>query len=149
MGTLTALTVNATDLNASGTTSLNEVIEKVTSSTSTTGTIDFDCLTQAIQNYTADQTGNRTINFRGDASTTLNDVMSNDESMTFTLIMKQGATPQYLNAYQVDGVAVTVNWSGGDAPTAGNASGLDVYTFTIIKTDVDTFTVLASLTQYA
>jgi hypothetical protein len=63
--------------------------------------------------------------------------------------MPQGSTAYYLNAYQVDGSAVTPKWSGGSAPTEGNASGIDVYTFTIIKTANATFTVLASQTQYA
>lgn len=129
--------------------SIEEVKEKVTPETSTTGVINFDCLTQAIENYTVDQTANRTINFRGDASTSLDSVMATDESMTFSIIMKQGSTAYYLNAYQIDGSAVTPKWSGGTAPAAGNASSLDVYTFTIIKTASATFTVLASLTQYA
>ena len=142
-------------LNSTGVTSftdtisLNEVIEKVTPKTSTTGVINFDGLTQAIENYTVNQTANRTINFRGDASTTLDSVMSNNESMTFSLLIQQGTTAYYLNAYQIDGTAVTPKWSGGSAPTGGNASGVDNYTFTIIKTGVGTFTVLASLTQYA
>lgn len=129
--------------------SIEEVHEKVTPQTSTTGTIDFDCLTQAIENYTVDQTADRTINFRGDSSTTLDSMMSVDESVSCTIIMSQGTTAYYLNAYQIDGSAVTPKWSGGSAPSAGNASGLDVYTFTIIKTAAATFTVLASLTQYA
>jgi hypothetical protein len=69
--------------------------------------------------------------------------------MTCTLVIKQGTTAYYLNAYQVDGSTVTPKWSGGSAPTAGNADSLDVYTFTIIKTADATFTVLASQTQFA
>jgi len=42
---------------------------------------------------------------------------------------------------------VTTRWIGG-APTAGNASGLDVYRFAVIKTASATYTVLASVTQY-
>lgn len=128
---------------------IEEVKEKVTAQTSTTGTINFDFLTQAIENYTANQTANRTINFRGDSSTTLNATMAIGQSMTCTLVMKQGTTAYYLNAYQIDGSTVTPEWSGGSAPSAGNASSLDVYTFTIIKTADATFTVLASQTQYA
>jgi hypothetical protein len=63
--------------------------------------------------------------------------------------LTQGSTAYYLNAYQVDGSTVTPKWSGGEAPTEGNASGIDVYTFTIIKTADATFTVLASQTQFA
>jgi hypothetical protein len=75
--------------------------------------------------------------------------MEINQSMTCTVIMKQGSTAYYLNAYQVDGSTVTPKWSGGSAPTGGNANSLDVYTFTIIKTADATFTVLASQTQFA
>ena len=128
---------------------IEEVKEKVTAQTSTTGTINFDLTTQAIENYTANQTANRTINFRGDSGTTLNSIMAVGQSMTCTLVMKQGGSAYYLNAYQIDGSTITPEWQGGSAPTAGNASSLDVYTFTIIKTADATFTVLASQTQFA
>jgi hypothetical protein len=143
----TGPTVSDADLN--GTTKIEEVVEKVTSQTSTTGTINFDCLTQAIEYYTANQTANRTINFRGDGSTTLNSMLSNNESITVSIAMTQGSTAYYLNTYQIDGVAVTPKWQGGTAPSSGNTSGIDVYTFTIIKTASATYTVLASLADYA
>ena len=63
--------------------------------------------------------------------------------------MTQGSTAYYLNAYQVDGSSVTPKWQGGSAPTGGNASSIDSYTFTIIKTADATFTVLASQTKFA
>jgi hypothetical protein len=63
--------------------------------------------------------------------------------------MTQGSTAYYLNAYQVDGVSVTPKWQGGTAPAGGNASSIDSYNFTIIKTADATFTVLASQTQFA
>lgn len=128
---------------------VEEILEKVTPKTSTTGAINFDFLTQAIETYTADQTANRTINFRGDSSTTLNASMAANQSISCSVTMAQGTTAYYLNAYQVDGTAVTPKWSGGSAPSAGNASGIDVYSFTIIKTADATFTVLASQTQFA
>ena len=142
-------TAVADGVTVDGTLDIEEVIEKVSTGTSTTGTINFDLNTSAIGNFTSNQTANRTINFRADGSTTLNSFMSTGQSMTCTLIMKQGSTAYYLNAYQVDGSTITPEWSGGSAPSAGNASSLDVYTFTIIKTADATFTVLASQTQYA
>ena len=75
--------------------------------------------------------------------------MTTGQSVTVAILMAQGSTAYYLNAYQVDGSSVTPKWSGGSAPTAGNASGIDAYSFTIIKTADATFTVLASVTQYA
>jgi hypothetical protein len=49
----------------------------------------------------------------------------------------------------VDGSAVTPKWQGGTAPTAGNASSIDVYTYVIVKTASATFTVFASVTKFA
>jgi len=50
---------------------------------------------------------------------------------------------------QVDGNSVTPKWQGGSAPSAGNATSIDVYSFTILKTAENTYTVLGSQTQYA
>ena len=131
-----------------GTTSVAEMIEKVTTQTSTTGTINFDFLTQAVEFYTANQTANRTINFRGDGSTALNAVMAVGESMTAAILMTQGSSAYYLNTYQIDGSSVT---PGGlvICSIIRKRSSIDSYVFTIIKTADATFTVLASQTQFA
>ena len=145
----TLANVTSTDTTFNGTTSVEEVVEKVTPQTSTSGDINFDCLTQAIENYTANQTANRTINFRGDSSTSLDTMLSTNQSITVSVAMAQGSTAYYLNTYKIDGTAVTPKWQGGAAPTGGNASGIDVYTFTIIKTASATYTVLASVADFA
>ena len=87
--------------------------------------------------------------FRGDGSTPLNSVMATGESMTVAILMTQGSSAYYLDTYQVDSSSVTVEWSGGSAPSSGNANSIDSYIFTFIKTADSTFTVLASQTQYA
>ena len=143
------LKINNTVIEVNGALDIEEVKEKVTANTSTTGTINFDFNDQAILNFTANQTANRTINFRADSGGALNGIMSTGQSMTAAILMQQGSTAYYLNAYQVDGSSVTPKWSGGSAPTGGNASSIDAYSFTIIKTADATFTVLASITQYA
>ena len=127
-----------------GTLDIEEVYEKFDTSTSTTGTIGFVTDSYGIRYFTANQTANRTINF-----TNVNSNLAIGQSVTCSVLLTQGGTAYYLNAYQVDGSTVTPKWSGGSAPTEGNASGIDVYTFTIIKTADATFTVLASQTQYA
>ena len=147
-GTLTGA-LTGTDVTVNGTLDIEEVIEKVETGTSTSGTLNYNVLDGGIVNLTSNQTANRTINFRGDASNTLNSLLSTGQSVTSSILAAQGSTAYYFNAYQVDGTAVTPKWSGGSAPSAGNASGIDVYTFTIIKTADATFTVLASQTQYA
>ncbi len=142
-------TAVADSATVNGTLNIEEVIEKVAISATTTGTINTDLLSSAVVFYNVNQTANRTINFRGDSSTTLNSIMAIGETMTCAILMAQGSTAYYLNAYQIDGSTVTPEWSGGSAPTAGNASSIDSYAFTIIKTADATFTVLAGLTQYA
>jgi len=61
----------------------------------------------------------------------------------------QGATAYYNSAVQVDGASVTPKWQGGFAPSFGNSSSVDVYTYAIIKTGSAAFTVLASQTRFA
>ena len=99
--------------------------------------------------YTTDASGNWTLNVRGDGSNTLNSIMSTGEVLTVTFLATQGSTAYYQSAFQVDGSSVTPEWQGGEAPTEGNASSIDAYVFSIIKTADATFTVLGSLTQFA
>ena len=129
---------------------IQSVAEKVTTAaTAATGTINYDVLTQAVLNFTSDAAANWTLNIRGDGSNTLDNIMDTGESITIAHIVKQGSTPYYNSAVQIDGSSVTPEYQGGSAPTSGNASSLDVYSYTIIKTGSATFTVLASQTQFA
>ena len=129
---------------------IQSVAEKVTTeATAATGTVNYDVLTQAVWNFTTDAAANWTLNIRGDGSTSLDSIMDTGESITIAHIVKQGGTPYYNSAVQIDGSSVTPEYQGGSAPTSGNASSLDVYSYTIIKTGSATFTVLASQTQFA
>lgn len=119
------------------------------SATAATGTIQFDTLTQAVLYYTTNASANWTVNFRGNSGTTLNSLMATGQSFTATFMATQGATPYYNNAVTVDGSAVTPKWQGGFAPSFGNASSIDIYTYAIIKTGNAAFTVLASQTRFA
>jgi hypothetical protein len=115
-----------------------------------TGTINVDVLTSSAWFYTSNATANWTLNFRCDSSTTLASKLPVGHSVTVAFLAAQGATAYYPSAIQIDGSAVTPEWQGGEAPTEGNASGLDAYVFTIIKTAATpTYTVLASQTQFA
>jgi hypothetical protein len=75
--------------------------------------------------------------------------MSTGQSLTVAFLVTQGATAYYNSAVQIDGSSVTPKWQGGTAPAAGNASSIDSYVYTIIKTGSATFTVLASQTKFA
>ena len=113
------------------------------------GTINFDQITQADLFYTSNAGGNWTLNVKGNGSTSLNTVMSTGETTTIVFRSNQGATAYYMTALTIDGNAQTVKWQGGTAPTAGNPSSTDVYTFAITKTGSATFTVLGSQTKFA
>jgi hypothetical protein len=113
-------------------------------------TTNFDIITAAIQYYTANANANVTVNFRGNATTTANTLLGVGQSTTVALLWTNGATAYYPTVYQVDGSNVTPKWQGGTAPTGGDATATDVYSFTIIKTAATpTYTVLASQTKFA
>ena len=119
------------------------------SATAATGTINFDNTTQSVLYYTTNASGNFTVNFRGSSGTSLNTVMSTGESLSATFLVTNGTTAYYNSAVTIDGNSVTPKWQGGSAPTSGNASSVDGYTYVIIKTGSATFTVLASQTKFA
>ena len=145
---LTPKGIGRTTFNGQG--KIQSVAEKVTTeATAATGTVNYDVLTQAVWNFTTNASANWTLNVRGDGSNSLNSIMDTGESITIAHIVAQGGTAYYNNAFQIDGSSVTPEWQGGAAPTAGNASSLDTYTYTIIKTGDAAFTALAAQTQFA
>lgn len=127
-----------------------DVKEAVTvSATAATGTIAYDVTTQSVLYYTSNATGNWTLNVRASSGTSLNSVLADGESVTIAFLVTNGSTAYRQTGFQVDGNAVTPKWQGGIAPTAGNASSIDVYSITIIRTASATFTALISLTKFA
>jgi hypothetical protein len=98
--------------------------------------------------YTTDASANWTVNFRGSSGTSLNTLMSTGQAITVVFLVTQGATARFNNAVQIDGSSVTPRYQGGTAWTSGNASGIDAYSYTIIKTGSAAFTVFASQTQF-
>ena len=138
------------DVTLTGTSKVQQTKEKMTiSATAATGTINYDALTQAVLYYTTNASANWTVNVRGDGSNTLNSIMSIGEALTVVFLVTQGSTAYYNSAFQVDGSSVTPKYQGGEAPTEGTASGIDAYTYNIIKTGDAAFTVLASLVDFS
>jgi hypothetical protein len=114
-----------------------------------TGTINFDVTTASVWYYTSNATANHTLNFRYSSSVSLNTSLPVNDTITLVWLNTNGSTAYYPNVIQIDGSTVTPKWQGGTAPTAGNASSIDAYVFTIIKTASATYTVLASQTKFA
>jgi hypothetical protein len=119
------------------------------SATAAGSTVQFDIKTQGVLYYTSNSTGNWTINVRGDSGTTLNSIMTTGDALTVVFLATNGVTPYYGSALTIDGNAVTPKFQNGVAFSAGNASAIDIYTYTIIKTASATFTVLAGQTKFA
>ena len=91
-------------------------------------------------------------NFKHSASINLNDRMDVNDVVTATLAVNSPAVTYHIaNTIHIDGNAtgensytIDTDWVGGSAPDAGNGSGYDIYSFTIIKTADKTFTILAN-----
>jgi hypothetical protein len=133
---------------------LNDAAEVVTlSGTALTGVVPFDVTAQSVVFYTTAASANWTINFNPTTSgfTTLDTLMTTGQSVTVAVLATQGTTAFFNSAVQINSTTsgVTTRWQGGSAPTAGNASGVDVYTYTIVKTGAATFSVFASQTRFA
>ena len=94
--------------------------------------------------FTTTETTTSTPNIRIDSSTSLNSVMAIGEMISVNIITTAAAAG-YSAQLTIDGAAVTENWIGGSAPSEGGSSGVDVYTYSIIKTASATFTVIANL----
>jgi hypothetical protein len=88
------------------------------------------------------------MNFRGSSGTSLNTAMSTGQTVTVVFLNTNGSTAYYNNAVTIDGNSVTPKYQGGTAWSSGNASSIDAYSYTIVKTGSATFTVLAALTQF-
>lgn len=124
--------------------------EKVTvSATAASSTVQFDVVTQSVLYYTTNATGNFTLNIRGDGSTTLDSLLNAGDALTVVFLVTNGATAYYHSALTIDGASVTPKWQGGTAPSSGNTSSIDSYSYTVIKTGSAAFTVLASQTRFA
>jgi hypothetical protein len=147
--TLTSPTVNTATI-AGGTLSdavirgLEEDVNVVASAA--TGTINFDVETASIWYYTTDASADHTLNFRYSSSVSLDTALAVGDAITLVWLNTNGATPYYPDVINIDGSAVTPK-----APAtidAGNASAIDAYSFTIIKTASATFTVLETQTKF-
>jgi hypothetical protein len=151
-GTIADVTISGT-VPITAATSISTLVtagEKTTvSATASTGTINYDILTQSVLYYTSNASGNWTLNVRGNSGTTLNSTMATGETRTIAFLSTQGSTAYYQSGLTIDGTSVTPKWQNGTTPSSGNASSIDIYVLTIVKTGSAAYTVLASQTKFA
>jgi hypothetical protein len=111
------------------------------------GTLTIDAITQSVLYYTGNASANWTVNIRGNSGTTINSLLSTGQAITVAVFATIGTTGFFNNVFQVDGATVTPKWQN-NAPTVGNTSSIDAYTYTIVKTGNAAYTVFASLTKF-
>ena len=128
------------------TTNIVEPVNVIGSAPASTTT--FYVSAGSVQYYTSNASSSITLNVAWSAGTSLNTALAIGDAVTIAFLMTNGSTPYYETQLQIDGTNVSPKWQGGTAPSSGNASGIDVYTYTIIKTANATYTVLASQTQF-
>ena len=81
----------------------------------------------------------------------LNGFMVTGQMISVGIMLSQGATPYRANL-MIDGVLQTANtrWSGNVNPAfGGTANGIDVYSFSVLKRDANSYIILASNTAFA
>ena len=85
------------------------------------------------------------------SSVGVNTEMAIGDTASVTIITTAAAAG-YATTVTIDGAAIgsdAVRWVGGTAPSAGGSSGLDIYSYQLIKTANATFTVIGNLTNAA
>lgn len=147
-GTANITTVNATNVSISGTGFVQSLQEKITVASAALGaSYNYDLINQSIVYNTANANANITLNFRGNSTVTANTYISNANSIVATFIMTTGSPAYGVTAVQIDGSARTINWAGNTVPNIVTNTTLS-YTFTLLKTGSNTYTVLGSQTRY-
>ena len=129
----------------------NEIIEKAhLRAAQIAGAPTLELADYGVFYYTTATSGAYAPAIVGDGSTSLNAYMADGEAMTFTIVVNNSNANHIVNGFTIDGTNVfsNIKWVGG-APSAGDGgTGIDTYTFSIIKTGSATFTVIGNLTKY-
>ena len=109
----------------------------------------YNVTSQTVAYCTATSNANFIVNITASDTTTLNSMMSIGQSISCVLMVTNGASAYYNTGLQIDGASTAVKWQSGAAPSSGNASAVDIYSYTIIKTANATFSAFASQTKFS
>lgn len=131
-----------TGLNING--AITERIEVTTNLLN--GTTNFNAKSYGVLYNTVTAMENWTLNVRGDESTSLNTMLSVGQSLTAVHIVTMGST-SYSPTLHIDGSVATVNWQTTATLSAYTNCSV-IYTFFILKTAANTFTVLGSQSPF-
>lgn len=141
-------------LSLTGSTSLQQVLEKATvSSSALSATTNLDALNGAVYYNMASTTSNITLNLRGDGSTTLDDLVLEGKAFSCVFMITSGSVNGKILTVTAGSSTVSLKWFGGNVSPAGSSGGsVDVYTITAVKTSDTgngTFTIFISQSKFA
>ena len=104
------------------------------------GAVDYDCSTHSIHHLSS---------MTGDIQANLTNLaLAEGYATTISFVIAQGTTARIVDALSIGGTSQTLRWVGGSVPSGTN-SGVDVQTFSIIRTGASSYTVLAQLVPFS
>ena len=134
-------------VSSGGASFVGSLTERAVISATALSSDDFCNVDDGLFHYRTGNLGGTTNNLRLKSNVGFNTIMATGDVMNFTLAHNVNATSAYVNNVFIEGVAQTENWIGGSAPSDGGGSGVDIYSFTIIKTAANTYTVIGNQTK--
>jgi len=153
-GRITAVS-NVAASGGGGVTVVSALKETITTSATAASatTIQFDASTQGVLYYTLNATAAFPLNVRGNSTTTLNSFLAVGQSVTIVFLNTTGTTGFGLignTSFTIDGSTAnrTLRWLNAALPVASSNS-IDAWSFTIVKTADNVFSVLGSLSSFA
>ena len=115
------------------------------------GNVNIDVSNNTVYYFTSNTTANVTFNFRANNSSggNLDSLLSIGQSVSSAILLKQGATKYRANVY-IDSRLQAPFWLGNSAPgyATTQQESIDTYSFNIIKTAANVYTVLASNSNF-
>jgi hypothetical protein len=123
------------------------------SSSTTSGTINFDISSYNVLRLTSNLTGNITLSFTATGSTVDGKITLNS-SKTYVCIFPLGASLFNLSGINIDGFTVStanmkwLNGIGSGAIPAASINSVNVVSITILKTAANTYTIYGSFAKY-
>ena len=138
-GTFVSSTSGAVTIWVGNTSNLEETFE---SKTTATGVVVHDCTTNRLFYHTG-ATGNITPNFT-------NLSLASGEATSISLVVVQGGTARNVSGVQIAGTTTGVSlvWQGSASAPSGNANRTDVFSFSVLCTATNAYTVLGMLTSF-
>jgi hypothetical protein len=130
--------------------SLAQVLETANVySTAVGGNVNIDLENNTVYFFSSNTTANVTFNLRANTQNTLDSQLLIGQSIATAILLKQGATRYRANVY-VDGTLQSPFYLGNSAPgfATTQQESIDLYSFNVIKTASNTYTVLASNSSF-